>query len=190
VSRRQRIVDGDLASPESPFISLVTSQSRESSGKDWQRSAAQRVCACALVIETFSRSALQSRGRYLVSDARRCHESVVRERACFTIAPAMPNCRHDRPEGQPYSRLESQPHPWEREAIERHRIFALAAAASMATRERVDQAKAKATGTHSQHLHSVHQQPHLQQGLSPLRLRANSPTLRQRLIGMRRFSKP
>lgn len=108
------------------------------------------------------------------------------------------------PEGQPYSRLEMafiyraaylpnckcQPHPWEREAIERHRIFALAAAASMATRERVDQAKAKATGTHSQHLHSVHQQPHLQQGLSPLRLRANSPTLRQRLIGMRRFSKP
>src|SRR5262249_50861319 len=83
-------------------------------------------------------------------------------------------------EGRPYSKLESaflyrtayfpnckcQPHPWEKEATERHRIYALAAAASngdtaaavelYGLQSALNRAKIR---TRNQHLRSGHQPP-------------------------------
>jgi len=83
--------------------------------------------------------------QYLVRDARRCQESCGGEARLFYHSDVNADIADMTDlEGRSYSKLESaflyrtayfpnckcQPHPWEKEATERHRMYALAAAAS------------------------------------------------------------
>ena len=151
LSRRQWGVEGGLAASDSLYLSPLPSpsESRESLSKDRpRRSASHRtyrtVCVRPCDGYFFPLSFAVPR-RYLARDARRCQESCGADARLFFHSDIDADIADMTDlEGRPYSKLQSaflyrtayfpnckcQPHPWEKEATERHRMFALAAAAS------------------------------------------------------------
>src|SRR5262245_34986045 len=149
LSRHQWGAEGDLASSDSPYPSPSTSESREPSSKDRQRNTAlhrtYRTVCVRLCDGYFFPISFAVLLQYLVRDARRCQESCGGEARLFYHSDVNADIADMTDlEGRPYSKLESaflyrtayfpnckcQPHPWEKEATERHRMYALAAAAS------------------------------------------------------------
>lgn len=148
LSLRQWGVDDDQASFASPYPSPSMWETPENPNKDRQRSAAadrtyRTVCVRLCDGYYFPISFAVAR-KNLARDARRCQQSCGAEGRLFyhgdinaDIADMIDL------EGRPYSKLEAaflyrtayfpnckcQAHPWEKEAAERHRRYALAAAA-------------------------------------------------------------
>jgi hypothetical protein len=154
LSRRQWRVGGDLASSDSLYSSPSMPspsmpESRELPSKDRQRSAAShrtyRTVCVRLCDGYFFPLSFAVPREYLVRDARRCQESCGTEARLFYHSDVNAGIADMTDlEGRPYSNLEAaflyraayfptckcQPHPWEKEATDRHRIYALASAAN------------------------------------------------------------
>jgi len=148
LSRRQWRVVGDLALSDSLYSSPSTSASRELPSKDRQRSAAPhrtyRTVCVRLCDGYFFPISFAVPREYLARDARRCQESCGAEARLFFHSNVNADIADMTDlEGRPYSNLEAaflyrtayfptckcQPHPWEKAATERHRMYALATAA-------------------------------------------------------------
>jgi hypothetical protein len=148
-SRRQWSIEGDLASSDSLYPSPPPSESWERPSKDRPRSAAShrtyRTVCVRLCDGYFFPISFAVPRRHLVRDGRRCQERCGAEARLFYHSDVDADIAHMTDlEGRPYSELESaflyrtayfpnckcQPHPWEKEALERHRMYQLAAAAS------------------------------------------------------------
>ena len=150
LSRRQWRVEGDLAASDSLYLSPLPlpSESRDPLGKDRPRSSAShrayRTVCVRLCDGYFFPIGFAVPRRYLVRDARRCQESCGPGARLFFHSDVDADIADMTDlEGRPYSKLQSaflyrtayfpnckcQPHPWEKEATERHRMYALAAAA-------------------------------------------------------------
>jgi Protein of unknown function (DUF2865) len=149
LSRRQWRVGGDLASSDSLYSSPPTSESRELPTKDRQGSAAShrtyRTVCVRLCDGYFFPISFAVPREYLVRDARRCQASCGAQARLFYHSDVNAGIADMTDlEGRPYSNLEAaflyraayfptckcQPHPWEKEATERHRMYALASAAN------------------------------------------------------------
>jgi hypothetical protein len=149
LGRRQRGVDDERASSDPFYPSSPSTEPRESPSDDRQKNAAslrtyRTVCVRLCDGYFFPISFAVSR-RNLARDARRCQESCGTEARLFYHSDANADIADMTDlEGQPYSKLESaflyrttyfpnckcHAHPWEKEATERHRMYALVAAAS------------------------------------------------------------
>jgi hypothetical protein len=147
LSLRQWGVDDDQASVDSPYPP-PTWETRENPNKDRRRSAAadrtyRTVCVRLCDGYYFPISFAVPR-RHLARDARRCQQSCGAEGRLFYHSDVNADIADMTDlEGRPYSKLQSaflyrtayfpnckcQAHPWEKEATERHRRYALAAAA-------------------------------------------------------------
>jgi hypothetical protein len=147
LSLRQWGVDDDQASVDSPYPP-PTWETRENPNKDRRRSAAadrtyRTVCVRLCDGYHFPISFAVPR-RHLARDARRCQQSCGAEGRLFYHSDVNADIADMTDlEGRPYSKLQSaflyrtayfpnckcQAHPWEKEATERHRRYALAAAA-------------------------------------------------------------
>jgi hypothetical protein len=157
LSRHQWGAEGDLAS--SVWPSPSPSGSREPSSKDRQRSAAShrtyRTVCVRLCDGYFFPISFAVLHQYLVRDARRCEEGCGGEARLFYHSDVNADIADMKDlEGRPYSKLERaflyrtayfpnckcQPHPWENEATERHRMYALAAASNGDTAAAVEPA--------------------------------------------------
>jgi hypothetical protein len=148
LSLRQWGTDDAQTSFDSPYPSPSTWDRREIPGKDRQKSTGsdrtyRTVCVRLCDGYYFPISFAVPR-KYLARDGRRCQQSCGAEGRLFYHGDANADIADMTDlEGQPYSKLQSaflyrtayfpnckcQPHPWEKEAIERHRRYALAAAA-------------------------------------------------------------
>lgn len=146
---RQWGAGDDHASSESIYSSPSTSEARETPSKDRQGSAASHrvyrtVCVRLCDGYYFPISFAVPR-RNLLRDARRCQESCGAQARLFYHSNANADIAEMTDlEGRPYSKLQSaflyrtaylenckcHAHPWEKEATERHRMYALAVAAS------------------------------------------------------------